>query len=277
MLRHDVETAILSHEVMEAQNAIVPKGLEGQHTDFVHTYGAIQNALVLKLALDVARVFDFSLRYPVERQDMASIPVLGMLLDVAGVVDELTARASSWISGIEWANDNDGDRSAEVEAAAIKILGDEQTADKETCKSALAEFAILANRLSDPTSAEASALSRVKGFRNRRLAHSLFNKEPDAYPKYEDLTLLLDMAKMAARLSSLAVEGLHVDFADQMSRNRTNAEGYARLVLEGLKRSAQGPRAVKDALEAACFRAPRRPPASFGSWTPTSVQSKLPG
>ncbi|VTZ65423.1 hypothetical protein EMEDMD4_800005 [Sinorhizobium medicae] len=72
-----------------------------------------------------------SLRYPVERQDMASIPVLGMLLDVAGVVDELTARASSWISGIEWANDNDGDRSAEVEAAAMEILGDEQTADKK--------------------------------------------------------------------------------------------------------------------------------------------------
>lgn len=239
MLRHDVETAILSHEVMEAHNEIVPRGLEGQHTDLVHTYGAIQNALVLKLAMDVARVFDVSARYPVERQDMASIPVLGMLLDVVGVVDELTATASSWVPGIEWAGDNDGDRSAEVEAAAMEILGDEQTADRETCKTALAEFANLANGLSDPTSAEAAALSRVRGFRNRRLAHTLFKKEPDAYPKYEDLTLLLEKAKTAARLSSLAVEGLHVDFADQTSRNRSNAEGYARLVLEGLKRSAQ--------------------------------------
>ncbi|MDX3927840.1 MAG: hypothetical protein QHC90_18770 [Shinella sp.] len=50
MIRHDVETAILSHEVMEAQNAIVPPGLKGYQTDFVQTYGAIQNALVLKLA-----------------------------------------------------------------------------------------------------------------------------------------------------------------------------------------------------------------------------------
>lgn len=240
MLRHDVETAILSHEVMEAQNAIVPKGLEGQHSDFVQTYGAIQNALVLKLAMDVARVFDFSARYPVERQDMASVTVLGMLLDVPGVVDELTARASAWISGIEWADD-DRDRTSEVEAAAREILDEEQAADTETCKSALAEFAVLANRLSDPSSAEASALSRLRGFRNRRLAHSLFNKEPDAYPKYEDLTLLLEMAKTAARLSSMAVEGLNVNFAEQTSRSRENAEGYAHLVLDGLKRSAREP------------------------------------
>ncbi|CUX58033.1 hypothetical protein AGR13a_Lc30073 [Agrobacterium genomosp. 13 str. CFBP 6927] len=99
MLRHDVETAIMSHEVMEAQNAIVPPGLKGYQTDFVQTYGAIQNALVLKFAMDVARVFDVSTGRPVERQDMASIPVLGMLFSVPGVVDGLIAEASSWVSG----------------------------------------------------------------------------------------------------------------------------------------------------------------------------------
>lgn len=62
--------------------------------------------------------------------------------------------------------------------------------------------------------------------------------EPDVYPKYEDLTLLLEIAKTAARLSSLAVEGLNVDFVEQTRRNRDNADGYAMLVLDGLKRSA---------------------------------------
>lgn len=70
MLRHDVETAILSYEVMEAQNAIVPPGLKGYQTEFVQTYDAIQNALVLKLAMDIARVFDTSTGRPIERQDM---------------------------------------------------------------------------------------------------------------------------------------------------------------------------------------------------------------
>ena len=118
------------------------------------------------------------------------------------------------------------------------MLESEQAFDKETCKAAIAEFTILADRLADPKTDEAAALSRVKAFRNRRLAHSLFTKEPDAYPKYEDLTLLLELAKKAAKLSSLAVEGLEVDFAEQTTRNRENADGYAVIVLEGLKRSA---------------------------------------
>ena len=238
MLRHDVETAILSHEVMEAQNAIVPPGLKGYQTDFVQTYGAIQNALVLKLAMDVARVFDVSLGRPPERQDMASIPVLGMLFGVPGVVDGLMAEASSWVSGVEWANGDCAERDADIEAVAMGMLESEQAFDKETCKAAIAEFTILADRLADPKTDEAAALSRVKAFRNRRLAHSLFTKEPDAYPKYEDLTLLLELAKKAAKLSSLAVEGLEVDFAEQTTRNRENADGYAVIVLEGLKRSA---------------------------------------
>ncbi len=160
----------MSHEVMEAQNAIVPPGLKGYQTDFVQTYGAIQNALVLKLAMDVARVFDVSTGRPAERQDMASIPVMGMLFSVPGVVDGLIAEASSWVSGIEWANGAEKDRPAGVEAVATEMLESEQAFDKETCKTAIAEFTLLAGRLFDPTTGEATALSRVKAFRNRRLA-----------------------------------------------------------------------------------------------------------
>lgn len=239
MLRQDIETAILSHEVMEAQNAVVPPGLRGYQTDFVQTYNAIQNALVLKLAMDVARVFDFSVGRPVDRQDMASIPVLAMLLDVPGVVDELANRASSWPSGIEWVTDDVVDRPSGVETMALEMLDREQAANKESCKSALADLVILVNRLSNPTSAEFGALSRLKAFRNRRMAHSLFNKEPDSYPKYEDLTLLLEMAKVAVELCSLAVEGLNVDFADLTRRSRENADGYAAIVRDGLKGAAE--------------------------------------
>jgi hypothetical protein len=37
----------------------------------------------------------------------------------------------------------------------------------------------------------AAALERVRGLRHRRLAHSLFDKEPDPLPRYNDLFDLL--------------------------------------------------------------------------------------
>jgi len=235
MLRHDVETAILSHEVMEAQNAIIPAGLKGRHTEYLNTYGAIQNALVLKLAMDVARVFDFGVGRPVDRQDMASIPALAMLFKVAGVREQLKARASKWVSGIEWADGEDAERSPELEAVALEILQDEQSLDEKACDNAIDHFLVIADNLFVESRPEAAALQRVKAFRNRRLAHALFNKEPDPYPSYADLTLLLEIAKSAATLSSLAVEGLETEFTDQTDRNRQNAEGFAKLVLSALK------------------------------------------
>ena len=87
-------------------------------------------------------------------------------------------------------------------------------------------------------SEEKAALGRTRDFRNRRLAHSLFDKEPEAPPRYADLNLLLDLAKEAATSASLAVEGLSTDVGDQARRDRQNAEGYAACVLDGLQRAA---------------------------------------
>ncbi|SEH24086.1 hypothetical protein SAMN03159407_2024 [Rhizobium sp. NFR12] len=237
MLRQDVETAVLSHEVMEAQNAVIPPGLKGHRTDFVNTYGAIQNALVLKLAMDVARVFDFSVGRPIERQDMASIPVLAMLFRTGSVKETLVENASQWLSGVEWAGAEDGDRTADLQDIALELEEDHRLADGDACRSAINDFLVVNDRVSDVGSEEGLALARVRAFRNRRLAHSLFNKEPDEYPRYSDLTMLLELAKKAAALSSLAVEGLNVNFEEQTSRNRQNAEGFAARVLDGLKRS----------------------------------------
>jgi hypothetical protein len=50
MLRRDVETAILSHAVMEAANDTIPKGMASTYSDFGGTYFAVQNSLALKLA-----------------------------------------------------------------------------------------------------------------------------------------------------------------------------------------------------------------------------------
>jgi hypothetical protein len=90
-------------------------------------------------------------------------------------------------------------------------------------------------------SEENAALVRIRQFRDRRLAHSLFDQEPDAWPRYADLERLLGVAKEAARLISFAVEGLNVDFDDMAQEDRKNAEGYYASLLDGLKRAARRP------------------------------------
>jgi hypothetical protein len=100
MMRKDVETADLSSLVMGAANNAIPKGLEGTFTPFTNIYLAGQNALTLKLAMDL-RIFDLSEGRPAEAQDKASIPVLAALLTRPDVRDGLLQDAAKWIAGIK--------------------------------------------------------------------------------------------------------------------------------------------------------------------------------
>ncbi|MGR9268127.1 hypothetical protein ACU8OQ_12245 [Rhizobium leguminosarum] len=82
-------------------------------------------------------------------------------------------------------------------------------------------------------------MRRIRDFRNRRLAHSLFDKHPDALPHYSDLNALLEVAKVAARHAKFAVEGGNIDLEESARFDRANAEGYANCLLDGLKRGAK--------------------------------------
>lgn len=240
MLRMDVRTAILSHEVMEATNDVVPKGLAGIRTTYVDTYGAIQNALALKLAMDLGRIFDVTVseRFPVEGQDKASVQVLAALLARDDVREHLVSKAAHWFLGI--ANLSPvGNAPPELVAAAISELEQEhRNQDAADCENAIVEFLALSARLNMDQSEEAVALARVRQFRNRRLAHSLFDKEPDEYPRFSDLSTLLRVAITAAKFALLAVEGQNSDFEDIADEQRRNAEGFARNLVHGLKLSA---------------------------------------
>jgi hypothetical protein len=102
MLRDEVRTAILSRAILEAANDAIPKGLGGVHTEFAATFNAVQNALALKLALELARIFDLSAnRHPSEEQDKASIPVLAALVGRADVQAGLERDAEkTWFPGV---------------------------------------------------------------------------------------------------------------------------------------------------------------------------------
>jgi hypothetical protein len=108
----------------------------------------------------------------------------------------------------------------------------------DACQKAITDFLSLAKGLEVKDSEENAALVRIRQFRNRRLAHSLFDQEPGALPKYADLDLLLSIAKEAAKHASLAVDGLNTDI-DDPSRDRRNADRYYACVLDGLEREAR--------------------------------------
>jgi hypothetical protein len=241
MLRGDVERAILSHAVMEAANDTIPKGMASTYSDFGDAYFAVQNSLALKLAMDLARIFDLSegARYPPEKQDKASIPVLAALLRRPDVQNELEQEAANWFPDTAHFG-TIGDAPLEViEAGLKKLEEDYRSQNRDGCRRAMADFLALAGRLEVEGSEEKAALGRTRDFRNRRLAHALIDKEPKAPPKYADLNLLLDLAKEAATGASLAVEGISTDLSDQARSARQNAEGYAACVLDGLQRAAR--------------------------------------
>lgn len=240
MLRSDVKTAILSHAVMEASNDVIPKGMKGLHSDFINTYNAVQNALALKLAMDLARIFDLSEggRYTAEEQDKASVQVLTALLRRDDVRGRLVADASRWLTGVGHISTVGNAPPGVVDAALKDLEGHHRQQDRTDCEKAISELLDLTDRLGVDASQEKAALGRVREFRNRRLAHSLFDKAPEQLPYYNDLNLLLGIAKDAARLASLAIEGLNTELDDQMLRDGENAKGYARCVLDGLQRAA---------------------------------------
>jgi hypothetical protein len=180
MMRKDVETADLSSLVMEAANNTIPKGLEGTSTPFSNIYLAGQNALALKLAMDLARIFDLSKnkRFPPEKQDKASIPVLAALLRRPDVQEGLAQNAGEWVSRIG-GQIIAGSAPPGVSEAGLKSFKEKRRSQsrKDCCK-AITELLALAQRLEAEDSKEKAALARIREFRDFRLAHSLFDRSP---------------------------------------------------------------------------------------------------
>ena len=200
MLSYDVRTAIWSHTVMEASNRIIPPGLIGFETQFNHTYQGIHSALAIKLTMDISRIFDTSNKnkHPREKQDKASVQVLGALIIRKDVQTELLRE--------------DNNR-----------------------KIAIDEFVNTSQKTDVPGSEEQMALKRVRDIRTSRLAHSLFDEVPDQEPFYKDLNLLLGIAIQAANYAAMAIRGENGDFDLDVEYDYENAEKYFIATLGGLQ------------------------------------------
>jgi hypothetical protein len=237
MLRLDIRSALLSHTVMKAMNDTVPKKLEGLKSEFNSTYYAIQNALVLKLSMDLSRLFDISntVRFKAETQEKASIPVLFALLSREDVRLHFIDKARQWIPGISNHGNIESNLSSLFTDSSDELQNELRSSDQNHCAAAIADFLELASLINCDGNKEKEALIRVREFRNRRLAHSLFDKTPDKPPRYSDLDLLLEVAKEAAKLASMAVEGLGIDLEEEADLHRESAVGFSNCLVNGLK------------------------------------------
>jgi hypothetical protein len=143
-----------------------------------HCYTAIHYGLVVSLALTLARLFDEgSQKYPPDKRDVASLPLLVHLLGKDKVRLQLIEEARGWPI--------DGSKTV-----ATKI-----------------ENAIVQWRDLDETENGRSALNLLKEFRNKRLAHTLNKPMDTAGPRYADLTILRDTALRITADARLAIDG----------------------------------------------------------------------
>lgn len=240
MLINDVKTAIQSHAVMEAMNAIVPSATKGVRSPYVVTYDAVHTALVLKFAMDLARIFDLSetTSRPAHKQGQASIQVLAALLSIDDVRTALEDEAANWFPGVAHLGTVGSPPPGVVDDALKDLESEHRTQDRTDCRKAIDNFATIAGCLGAVGSEEKAAFERIREFRTRRLAHSLFDKSPNELPRYHDLHLLLGIAVEAVTAAALAIGGLNTSLDTRATLDRANAEGFARCLVDGLKRAA---------------------------------------
>jgi hypothetical protein len=78
---------------------------------------------------------------------------------------------------------------------------------EDACRGAIASALDLYEAFQTSSDAQA-AQSRLRDFRTRRLAHGLFDQEPNPLPQVNDVFLLADTAREFVRWTVLAIEGI---------------------------------------------------------------------
>jgi hypothetical protein len=209
MLRADIRAMSRSHVIMETANFIVSKRLGGQKMDGAPTFNAIQNTIGLKIAMDLARIFDLTENRIVESQDKASVPVLSALLARPDVQEALAQKAR--------------------QCFFVRAEEDVRQATHSCLKSA--------SVLEIPHSDAAQALKRVRDFRTTRLAHSLFDKQPEKLPLYNDLKLLRGLAEEFVTYAAMATCGHLISCSEWSEIDEADATEYFKCVLDGVSRA----------------------------------------
>ncbi|MBX9934776.1 MAG: hypothetical protein K2Y56_25235 [Methylobacterium sp.] len=211
LLLPDIKIAIGVCETMEAANDVVAHHLSDRHIEGIEAFNVVQHSLALKLAMDLARIFDVSFGRALDTQDKASIPILVHHLRKEEVAAELIQRARQWVPG--WKDDRES--------------------DAEACRAAIDR---MIERWDSMQSGEDfECLDRIRELRTRRLAHNLVDKDPDPLPYYSDLFTLMAQATAIGTDAQFAVLGIPSGLQERVEFKREIAEVFWRSVRAGLE------------------------------------------
>lgn len=209
MLATDVRIALAVYATMEAGNKIIAERLGDRPRPGADTFNLIQNSLTMRLAIEVAKIYDHTKAFPLDAQDKASIPVLAHHLSRSDVRAVMIGRARGWMP-----------RFPGMEASHA-----------EACSKALDIVTGWRLQLGE---AGVAALARVRDLRNRRLAHSLFDRDPEPLPRYQDLFDLLQHAREVTE-AALAVLGEPADLTSDQEVADDHAERFWSIVFAALQ------------------------------------------
>jgi hypothetical protein len=179
---------------MDAANEVRSPLFEGE-THLADPLMVALNCIHIRFAFDLARIYDVSQRHPLDEQQKASIPILLHHLSCPDVQDVLVERSLGPVPG-----------AAESESHAA------------TCRAALEKVTLMSEVMKGAEMAE--ALDRLRQFRNRRLAHYLYQMQSDVPPLYMDLYLLVNTAREFIEAAGFAIKGLTRDLQKEENRKR---------------------------------------------------------
>lgn len=195
LIEVEVRRALDMEAALEGANAVVLEHIKGTTLSGAECFNTVSVAATFTLALTVAKLFeqpkargDGAPSRRLNKSDVASIPLMLRLLKQKQCGTVLVDRARRWtpqLPGME----------------PVNIVSCEHA-----IRDAVETYATHRRKKSNQI-----AITKLKKFRDKVLAHTLFHAAIKSAPKYADLFLLIDVARDVFEHASLAVRGMALD------------------------------------------------------------------
>jgi hypothetical protein len=208
MLDENIRIATEVEAVLEEANAVV-KNMPNPTFFGAETYNTVRQCLSVELALAAARIFDSGRRRSKKnKSDVAGITLCIHFLQQRRCRKVLQSRAREWTPGLMLSSDMNA----------------------ETCIREI-DLAIAGYLSFARSPGGRRALAALKEFRNIKVAHSLFGKILKAAPRYDDLFMLIAIAREFIGHAKLAVSGVQTDYGELSRIKREEAMHFWRKAL----------------------------------------------
>lgn len=215
LVLENVKPAMRLEATLETGNEVIQTlrtgAARGPNWYGANCYNAVIASVTLNLALSLAKLFDLGAkRTKPNKRDVASIPLLLRLVRQKRCRAALSARAREWMP--------DGGLAASNEATVRHELD-----------AALAAYAGLKRK-----NKGRKATATLKGFRDKKLAHSLIDVALTSLPRYEDLSLLLNVSMAITAHLRLAINGENWTPEDFHREGRRQGEAFWGPAIKGV-------------------------------------------